>query len=73
MFSFLRKKDNNIYAYDSDKERPILHVSICTGETAFGYKDIVTGKFREVCLIKSDKDIEKIKSVIKVNDIPKEY
>ena len=43
--------------YDKENQKPIIRSSICTGEKVAGFKDIHTGKFTEVMLIKSDKDM----------------
>ena len=44
--------------YDATAVKPVLHKSICTGETAAGFVDLSTGRFREVMLIKSDRDLK---------------
>ncbi len=44
--------------YDKENQKPIIRSSICTGEKVAGFKDIHTGKFTEVMLIKSDKDMK---------------
>ncbi len=59
--------------YDKENQRPVLKCSICTGEQAAGFKDIRTGKFQEVMLIKSDKDLERFKKTYGLEHVPKEY
>ena len=44
--------------YDAAVEKPVLRKSICTGETAAGFKNLSTGRFREVMLIKNDRDLK---------------
>jgi len=44
--------------YDKENQRPIIRSSICTGEKVAGFKDIHTGKFTEVMLIKNDNDMK---------------
>ena len=44
--------------YDKENQKPIIRSSICTGEKVAGFKDVHTGKFTEVMLIKSDKDMK---------------
>ena len=39
--------------YDRSNQKPIIKASICNGEQVAGFKDLKTGKFQEVCLIKS--------------------
>ena len=41
-----------------DTQKPILRKSICTGETTAGFKDLNTGKYLEVMLIRGEKDLE---------------
>ena len=43
-------------SYDQDAKKPVIRCSICTGEQVAGFKDIQTGKFEEVMLIKNDKE-----------------
>lgn len=43
--------------YDREHWEPVLKVSICTGETVAGFRNKETGKFREDCLIRTDKDL----------------
>ena len=43
--------------YDKENQKPIIRSSICTGEKVAGFKDIHTGKFTEVILIKNDNDM----------------
>ncbi len=42
--------------FDRDNLTPVIHISICTGEQVAGFKDIHTGKFTDVMLIRDDKD-----------------
>lgn len=42
---------------DRENQRAILRCSICTGEQVAGLKDIRTGKFQDVMLIKSRDDL----------------
>lgn len=44
--------------YDKENQKPIIRSSICTGEKVAGFKDIHTGKFTEVMLIKNDNDMK---------------
>lgn len=43
-------------AFDKTGKRPVIRSSICTGEQTAGFKDIETGKFHEVMLIRTDED-----------------
>ncbi len=44
--------------YDKEKLKPVIKSSICTGEKVAGFKDLHTGKFTEVMLIKDNRDTE---------------
>lgn len=44
--------------YNKDVQRPVIRSSICTGERVAGFKDIDTGRFTEVMLIRDSKDME---------------
>ena len=44
--------------YDKENQKPIIRSSICTGEKVAGFKDIHTGKFTEVMLIRNDSDMK---------------
>lgn len=59
--------------YDRQNQKPVLHCSICTGETVAGFKDLRTGKFEEVMLIKGAKDLAEFKSLYGIEEIAKEY
>jgi hypothetical protein len=59
--------------YDSTKYKPVIHCSICTGEQVAGFKNLETGKFEEVMLIKSKKDLDDFKQMYGVTEISKEY
>mgnify|MGYP001116960305 CR=1 FL=1 len=43
--------------FDREKLRPVIRSSICTGERVAGFKDIHTGKFTEVTVIRDDRDL----------------
>ncbi|MBR2561466.1 MAG: aspartate dehydrogenase [Eubacterium sp.] len=36
----------------------MLRKSICTGETTAGFRDLATGKYTEVMLIRDEKDLQ---------------
>lgn len=59
--------------YDRKTQRPVLHCSICTGEQVAGFKDIRTGKFEEVMLIKNDGDLRIFKEMYGIEEVTKEY
>ena len=70
----LKKKRIEKKSYDRENMKPILHASICTGETVAGFKNRRTGKFEEVMLIKSEADKELFKEIYDITDVlPTEY
>jgi len=44
--------------FDKTGKRPVIRSSICTGEQVAGFKDVETGKFHEVMLIRDDGDFQ---------------
>lgn len=55
--------------FDRASERPVIRSSICTGEKVAGFKDVNTGVFRDVMLIRDNKDME---DFLKKYDISKD-
>ena len=53
---FRKKKDQ--IAYDSQKKRPVIKCSICTGEQVAGFQDIHNGTFEDVMLIRGKEDMK---------------
>ena len=45
-------------SYNKEEQTPVIRSSICTGEKVAGLKDIHTGKFTEVMLIKNSRDLD---------------
>lgn len=70
---FKRKQEKG--SYDRENQRPVIRASICTGEQVAGFKDIRTGKFTEVMVIKDNRDMEGFtaKYDLSLSDIKKEY
>lgn len=59
--------------YDRENLKPVLKCSICTGEQVAGFKNIHTGKFEDIMLIKDQKDLETFMEMYGVESIEKEY
>lgn len=59
--------------YDKENMKPVIKCSICNGEQVAGFKDIHTGKFEEIMLIKNSKDLDTFMQLYDVKDISKEY
>ena len=60
-------------AYDRENKVPVLRCSICTGEQVAGFKDIRTGVFEDVALIRSDADLKAFMQDYGIEKITKEY
>lgn len=62
-------------SYDKDNQRPVIRTSICNGEQVAGFKDIHTGKFSEIMLIRNSRDMEEFleKYDIMAEAVAKEY
>ena len=48
-------------SYDPDIRKPAIRVSICTREKVAGFKNLKTGKFEEIMLLNSEKDLKEFK------------
>ena len=44
--------------FDRENQKPVIRSSICTGEQVAGFKDLHTGKFTEIMLVRSNEDME---------------
>ena len=70
--NIMRKK---VLSYDIENQIPVIRSSICTGEKVAGFKNIHTGKFEEVMLIKDDKDLNQFMTDygLHPDDVKKEW
>ena len=60
--------------YDRENQRPVIKASICNGEQVAGFKDIHTGKFEEILLIRRPEDLENFRAMYGIEgEIAKEY
>lgn len=70
----LFKKKTVVQTYDREHKKPVIKSSICNGEQVAGFKDIHTGKFEEVMLIKGPADLAQFRAMYGINEeITKEY
>ena len=71
---FRRKKQTLIkLEYDKENQMPVVRCSICTGEQVAGFKNIHTGKFEEVMLIRDKKELDVFKAMYDLDEVVKEY
>lgn len=71
---FGRRKEKKIN-YDKTGKLPVIRASICTGERVAGFKDISTGRFEDLMLIRSDKDLKEFMDTygVKKDEIRREW
>ena len=71
---FFKKKIKK-KTYDKLTQRPIIRCSICTGEQVAGFKDIHSGKFQEIMLIRDRKDMDTFLFIydLDIQEVTKEY
>lgn len=68
---FHKKIKINTYAHENQK--PVVKCSICNGEQVAGFRDIHTGKFEEVMLIRNAKDLEIFMQMYGIAEVEKIY
>lgn len=75
MFEGWKKgRQHKALTYDKENKKPVIRCSICTGEQVVGFKDIHTGKFEEIMLIKNENDLRIFKKRYGLEEeIQKEY
>ena len=70
----LFKKKTEKKSYDPDRQKPVIHCSICNGEKVAGFRDLGTGHFDDVMLIRSDSDLQQFRDEYGISgDVEKEY
>ena len=74
MFGIFRKKKKPL-SFDRENLCPVIRASICTGEQTAGFRNIHTGRFSEVMLIRTDRDLEEFMELygIAAHEITTEY
>lgn len=72
---FNRRKKHTPPLYDKTGKIPVIRSSICTGEQVAGFKDLYSGKFDELMLIRNGNDLIEFLSLYQVNecDIQQEW
>ncbi len=73
----IRKKENQEievkHIYNPEIEKPVIRASVCNGEKTAGFKNIKTGEFYEVAVIRNDVDLQQFKDMYKIKDIETDY
>ena len=72
---FKRKSKRTVREYDKENLRPVPRCSICTGEQVAGFKNLHTGKFSEVMLIRDGRDLQEFLETYDLSeaDVSTEY
>ena len=71
MSGFLFKKRSKPKRYDPETPQPVLRKSICTGETTAGFRDLKTGRFTEIMLVRTPRDLAEFMEQYGVEETPK--
>lgn len=71
--SIFRKKQPKRKEFDRELLEPVLRCSICTGEQTAGFRNKRTGEFKEVCLIRDDKELQEFLDTYGLSEIEKIY
>ncbi len=58
--------------YDKTGKTAVIRCSICTGEQVAGFVDNTTGRFDEIMLIQTKKDLEQFREKYDVDEITKQ-
>ena len=69
------RKKIKVIEYDKDNLKPVIRSSICTGEKVAGFRDVNTGKFTEIMLIRDNKDLDEFLTTydISVAEVKTDY
>ena len=54
---FFQKRQQSNGSYDHESKKPFIRASICTGEQVAGFKNLHTGVFEEIMLIRNAEDL----------------
>lgn len=73
MIKLFQKKQHAKKEFDRENQKAVLRCSICTGEQVAGFKNIHTGKFEEVTLIRNEEDLTRFKEMYGLREVTKEY
>ncbi len=68
-----KKEESERKAFDAQRYKPVLRCSICNGEQVAGFKNLETGKFEEVALIRGEHELAEFMEQYGLEHIDKEY
>ena len=55
-------------SYDRENLKPVIRSSICTGEQVAGFKNIHTGRFSEVMLIRNSSNLKEFLEIYDISE-----
>lgn len=64
----LFRKKQEVRTYDPAAQRPVIRASICTGERTAGFRNLQTGKFTEVMLVRTEEDLREFRRLYGLGD-----
>ena len=64
----LFRKKQEVRTYDPAVQRPVIRASICTGEKVAGFRDLRTGRFTEIMLIRTPGDLEEFRRLYGIGE-----
>lgn len=58
-----------------EKQKPVLCMSVCTGEKVFGFRDIATGHVTEVACVRSEREYQALlaRYGLRAEDVKREW
>lgn len=59
--------------FDPFRQVPVVKSSVCTGEKVAGFKDVRSGRFTDVALIRSEADLAAFKAAYGIDEVKTEY
>ncbi len=69
-----KRRDKNHLTYDPAVRKPLIRASICNGEQVAGFKNLETGAFEEIMLIRDAADLAEFKTRYGIEgDVEKVY
>lgn len=75
MFGRKKKSAPAKLPFDPGTQKAVLRCSICNREQVAGFKDLRTGKFSEIMLIRNSKDLDEFRGKYDIlpEEVTKEY
>ena len=58
---FKKEKKEKTQSYDPATMEPLIRASICNGEQVAGFRNMQTGEFLEIMLIRDEADLDEFK------------